>query len=183
MINIKFNYLLLYHKFHIMLIDKGGKMKKFNIENAIVACNNIVNNAVDNFTGVALAVVNKHFDMNTIISLRPNLQVPYINFFDNQTEFEEYLNSGSKLGGVVHDGFHFMNTQGTITHSAQYYVPQPVRHLPINELCGTRYHTALFGSVMKGVEFIITISSNKSIYIFQNGEIIYEKKSQDYQEI
>ena len=158
-------------------------MKNFELQDAIIICNEIVDEPVEHFSGIALAVINEDFDKNYILSLRPDLKMKNINYFENKQIFIDYLNSGSRLGGVVHDGFHFMNTAGTITHSAQYFVPKPVKELPINQLCGTRYHSALFGSVMKGVEFIITISSNKTIYIFQNGKIVYEKKSKDYQEI
>ena len=158
-------------------------MQKFTIDNAIQVCNAIVNDAVSNFSGIAVAVINQQFNTDHIISLRPNLKLPKVNYYDNQQEFIDYLNKGSKLGGVVHDGFHFMNSNGTITHSAQYFVPTPVKELPINQLCGTRYHSALYGSVMQGVDFIITISSNKTIYIFQNGKIVYLKKSSDYQEV
>ena len=158
-------------------------MKNFKLEDAIKVCNQIVEAPVENFTGIAVAVINEDFDKSHVASLRPELKLENINYFENTQAFIDYLNIGSKLGGVVHDGFHLMNNFGTITHSAQYFVPMPVKELPVNQLCGTRYHSALFGSVMKGIEFIITISSNKTIYIFQNGKIVYEKKSADYQEI
>lgn len=158
-------------------------MKKFTLEDAVKVCNAIVENPVDYFSGLAVAVVDEDFDMSSSIDLRPNNKVPDINYFDNPENFINYLNKGSKLGGVVHDGFHFMSEDGQITHSARYFVPKVVEGLTINEKCGIRYHSALYGSVMNGVKFIITISSNTTIYIFKEGEVVYMKKCKHWEEI
>ena len=158
-------------------------MKKFTLEDAVKVCNAIVENPVEHFSGLAVAVVDDDFDISTSIDLRPSNEIPNINYFENVENFITYLNTGSKLGGVVHDGFHFMNEEGQITHSARYFVPKVIKDLPINEKCGTRYHSALYGSVMKGVKFIITISSNTTIYIFKNGEVVYMKKCKHWEEI
>lgn len=154
----------------------------FTIQDAKMVCNRIVEQPVKNFSGLAFVVYTKEFDKSYLFNLRPNLKLPEFNYFVDADKFIDYLNIGSKLGGVIHDGFHFIYENGTITESAQYFVPKPVSNLTINELCGTRYHSALFGSVLHGVKFIVTISSNKSIYIFKNGKIVFQKKSKDYKE-
>ena len=158
-------------------------MKKFSLEDAVKVCNAIVDNPVEYFSGLAVAVVDDNFDMSSSIDLRPNNEIPNINYFENPEVFISYLNKGSKLGGVVHDGFHFMKENGQITHSARYFVPKVVKNLPINEKCGIRYHSGLYGSVMRGVKFIITISSNTTIYIFKKGEVVYMKKCKNWKEI
>lgn len=154
----------------------------FTIEDAIYVCNKIVEHPINNFSGIAFAVYTKKFDNSHICSLRPSLKLPLLDYFLNADEFINYLNSGSELGGVVHDGFHMINEDGVLTASAQYFVPKPVPSLKVNEMCGIRYHSGLFGSVIYGIKFIVTISSNKTIYIFENGKIVYEKKSKDYRE-
>ncbi|MBQ8749347.1 MAG: hypothetical protein IJZ29_02620 [Clostridia bacterium] len=135
----------------------------------------IIKNANEKFSGLALALVNNKFDDSCIVSLRPDFIAPNYNLFADKDLLINFFVKESELGNVVHDGFHFMNSDCNLILSGQYFVPKPNKTAELNAYCGIRYHSGLFGSLMEGVDYILTISSNRSVYIFENGEIVYKR--------
>ncbi|MGN1227405.1 MAG: hypothetical protein ACI4TX_02055 [Christensenellales bacterium] len=135
----------------------------------------IINNANSKFSGLALALINDDFDKSCTYTLRPEFVVPNLNLVSDGDELVSFFIKESELGNVVHDGFHFMDSDLNLILSGQYFVPKPSDKVEINNNCGIRYHSGLFGSLLEGVECILTISSNRSVYIFHNGEIVYKR--------
>lgn len=95
----------------------------------------------------------------------PNLQM-------GSPELIQYLINISSLYHPCHDGFHFINQEGYLTHVAQFLSP------PINRECvnirgqGARTLCSLNGSLIKGVLMTAIISSKGDIYFFKNGHVL-----------
>lgn len=83
-----------------------------------------------------------------------------------------YLSKISSYKHPYHDGFHFINHKGQLTHVAQFFSP------PVNDAViripgqGARTFCAQCGSIIDGVLMIGSVSSNGQIYLFERGNLI-----------
>lgn len=141
-----------------------------------------------NFSGIGLVVYDSQYlDKIPHCSLRPSIGGPKGINIDNAVE---YLESISDINHSLHDGYHFFNEKGELTHVAQYLGIPIASEVKPNELYGTRHLTAQFASRLKGVVAVGTVSHNKSASYFESGtyfnvsdpwDKIYEKEGLDYQ--
>lgn len=84
----------------------------------------------------------------------------------------DYLSIISKYQHPYHDGFHFINGEGELTHVAQFIAPPINRNLPNTPGHGARTFCSLSASCIPGVQMIGSISSNQSIYLFEKGQLV-----------
>jgi hypothetical protein len=73
-----------------------------------------------------------------------------------------------------HDGFVFMNVLGNVTHVAQYFVPPVVPHLAPHSLHGTRFYSALCGSLVPGVVAVGVVCRNRDCFLMQSGRVTFQ---------
>lgn len=90
-------------------------------------------------------------------------------------DFTNYLIEISRYGHPYHDGFHFINHEGIITHVAQFLSPPVDKCLPNIEGQGARTFCSQCSSKIDGVSLIGSVSSNGNIFVFENGNIANEK--------
>lgn len=147
------------------------------IEQTYNVLKEISRNPGDGFSGLGLVVYDPDkFDSKSHLDLRPDIDFSPINVYDSRIcdclkEISDYRNK-------FHDGFHFINGEGTLTHVAQYFVPGIVENLFPDQNHGVRLYSSMCGSTIEGVLFIATICSNGDIYIYRNGEEVNLKELQ-----
>ncbi len=83
-----------------------------------------------------------------------------------------YLIEIAKYQHPYHDGFHFINGDGVLTHVAQFFSP-PVNKFISNVLGqGARTFCSQCGSKVDGVLMVGSVSSNRGIYLYENGNLV-----------
>jgi hypothetical protein len=90
------------------------------------------------------------------------------------TALLSYLIKISSYQHPYHDGFHFINSQGLLTHVAQFVSPPistQLRNLGAN---GARTFCSQCSSSIEGVLMIGSVSSSRKISVFQNGKILQQ---------
>jgi hypothetical protein len=91
------------------------------------------------------------------------------------SEFSAYLLSIADYRHSYHDGFHFIDTQGRLTHVAQFFSPPIDKCLPNILGQGARTFGAQCGSQVPGVRMVGSVSSNSNIYLFARGKLVNEE--------
>lgn len=133
----------------------------------------ISENAANSFSGLGIVIYNEIFDHDKYrFGMRPSEKCLQGKYLGNPDTIE-YILELSEYSNPSHDGFTFFDGH-ELTHIAQYFAPPPVKTVKPNELYGSRFHTALFGTYLKGIDAIGTISANGDHFIFnklleQNG--------------
>lgn len=123
----------------------------------------------DEFSGLGLVVYDSTiFSPANHCDLRPGIKFPRYNVYDEN--IYDCLLSISDYRNTLHDGFHFIDQEGTLTHVAQYFVPSIVKDLHPDQEHGVRLFSSICGSTILGVLFIATICSNGDIYIYESGK-------------
>ncbi len=83
-----------------------------------------------------------------------------------------YLEEISKYQHPYHDGFHFINSEGVLTHVAQFFSPPVNKFLPKILGQGARTFCSQCGSNVNGVLMVGSVFSNRSIYLFEKGNLV-----------
>lgn len=123
----------------------------------------------ERFSGLGLVIYNSNvFNSTSHLDLRPNTNFNHCNIYKD--DICNCLKEISDYKNTLHDGFHFINQKGTLTHVAQYFVPSIVKNLYPDQEHGVRLYSSMCGSIISGVLFIATICSNGDIYIYENGK-------------
>ena len=100
--------------------------------------------------------------------LRPSASCPEDISLGTKGCIEELLRiSGSD--NKLHDGFIFFDDTGRMTHVSQYFSPQIVKNLAINENFGGRFRAAQYGSLLRGVIAIGIVEHDGECFVFSNG--------------
>lgn len=123
------------------------------------------------FSGIGLVIYDPAaFDASSHCDLRPGVKCPHYNISDSG--ICDYLIEISDYHHTLHDGFHFVDRHGALTHTAQYFVPSIVNGVEPHQDHGVRLYSAMCGSTIKGVLFIGIMCSNGEIYIFRSGAYV-----------
>lgn len=123
----------------------------------------------DGFSGIGLVAYDSlSFSPSNHCDLRPGINLPYHSIYDE--DISRFLLDISSYRNTLHDGFHFINQDGIVTHVAQYFVPAIVETLHPHPEHGVRLYSSICGSTIPGVLFIATVCSNGDIYIFRSGK-------------
>jgi len=129
----------------------------------------ITNRKKAGFSGIGLVAYDPRiFNSSNHCDLRPHIKCPNYTIYDHK--ICEYLMEISDRKHPLHDGFHFIDCNGILTHVAQYFVPAIVNGLSPDQEHGVRLYSSICGSTLSGILFIGTICSNGDIYIFKSGE-------------
>lgn len=125
----------------------------------------------ERFSGIGIVVYDeKTFDSNRHCDLRPDIKCPKYHITDDK--ICDYLAEISSYNHDLHDGFVMVDSNGYLSYVAQYFVPPIVKGLMPNQYHGVRLYSSMCGSMIKGVVYIATISSDEKIFIFKNGEYV-----------
>lgn len=129
-----------------------------------------------NFSGMGLALYNPEtFDHRWHKSLRPSYNVPCANISDIEEAVSRLLEIARK-NDPQHDGFHFIDgATGQLEYAAQIFFIPIIEGAEVNENYGTRYHTAMYGSNLKGIILTGVIGAEKNdrkCHIFGGGRLI-----------
>ena len=82
-----------------------------------------------------------------------------------------------------HDGFHFINNQGQLTHVAQFLSPPVYKLKNNNTRQGARTFCSQCGSNIPGVVLVGAISSTQQVSLFHQGNRFMMSKQNDKQSI
>lgn len=91
-----------------------------------------------------------------------------------------YLLEISSYQHPYHDGFHFINGNGVLTHVAQFFSPPVSKPMPNILGQGARTFCSQCGSTIKGVVMVGSISSSSKIYLFENGKLVNKSFLYDF---
>ena|ERR1035437_8630097 len=89
-------------------------------------------------------------------------------------DLTDLLLAVSRDSHPCHDGFVFMDVSGNITHIAQYFVPPIVPHLAPHSVHGTRFYSALCGSLLPGVLAVGVVCRNRDCFLMKSGSIAFQ---------
>jgi hypothetical protein len=80
----------------------------------------------------------------------------------------------SGMQSPYHDGFHILSDNLEITHTAQYFYPNPIHGMSLDphEHYGARYFVAKIGSVLPDILLTAVVGSNYGVCVFQNGNVL-----------
>lgn len=153
-------------------------MNGLDTKGLILAANVTLKQVADrknnSFSGMGLVVYKSDiFPDETRCCLRPGVACPH-GLTLGSPELADYLAKISANGHELHDGFHFANEDGILTHVAQYFVPEIVPGKKPHKAHGVRFFSALCGSLMNGVLMTGVVCSNGKTYLFMNGEPLKE---------
>lgn len=126
----------------------------------------------DLFSGIGLLLYDDvthlnqyHCNINHSVEIPSKLHI-------SSTNLIHYLIEISSYQHPLHDGFHFINTDGYLTHVSQFLSP-PIHKQSVNiKGQGARTLCSLCGSLINGVHMIGTISSKRDLYLFKQGSLI-----------
>ena len=92
----------------------------------------------------------------------------------NGTNLLEQLKDLSSFNNLYHDGFHVLSTDLKITHTSQYFYPQPSKDfkLNVNDGHGVRYFVAQIGSTLPNIQYTAIVGGAYGVCIFQNGQLL-----------
>jgi len=124
----------------------------------------------EGFSGAGFVLYN---DLNSLSEYHCNLVnhyrvLPLLQL--GTDDFNAFIIKISNIKHPCHDGFHFISSTGILTHIAQFFSPPANKRINNIEGQGARTFCTQAGSMLKGVTLVGSVSTNKSIYIFENGK-------------
>jgi hypothetical protein len=124
-----------------------------------------------NYSGTGLVLYN---DSKLLSKYHCNLinndqYIPFLTLSDE--EIIHYLSHISNYQHPYHDGFHFINSKGILTHVAQFLSPPIDRSMISITGLGSRTFCSQCTSKIPGVIMIGSVSSTGKIHTFMNGEL------------
>lgn len=121
--------------------------------------------AMEPFSGIGMIVYNDSFDYDEhCLGMKPSKKCPEGKYLGNP-DTVKYLLEMSEPNSPLHDGFTLFNGP-ELTHISQWFSPPKVKTVKADERYGSRFHTALNGAYLKGVDAIGTASSEGAYYLF-----------------
>lgn len=129
-----------------------------------------------NFSGVGLLLYDPEtFEDSWYADLRPSVSCLEDVSLGSGKALPKLLEMASGEN-ILHDGFHFFECKtGCMTHVAQYLSPPIAPEIEVNEKYGTRYRSAQYSSLVKGVILSGVVNSDNSYHVFRRGVPINEE--------
>jgi len=125
---------------------------------------------IDKFSGIGLVLYDGRSKSNiTHVDLRPSTKCPKGILIDGE-KTKDFLLKISQNSHPWHDGYHFFDQKGQLTHVAQYFFPPIVPKVKPDESHGTRHLSAKYGSFIKGIIAIGIVESNHEAFYFEKGQ-------------
>lgn len=134
-----------------VVIFEESQGEKLLIERFRQILKRISQTNIEKFKGIGIVLYNSNILPHTIHT-DTHSQNP-INHRINISDEEcfVFLINLTRSDNPYHDGFIFINEQGTVTNIAQYFVPPIVPYQRPKEGMGIRYSSAFFGSFIRGL--------------------------------
>lgn len=131
---------------------------------------NIEAEVSDDFSGIGIVI---YSDIEGI----PIFPLQNVSFVSKYTGLIPTFVEISKVESPYHDGFHFITSDLTLTHTSQYFSPPIVQGVEVDSsrIIGGRYMAALFGSCLDNILMTGIVTKNNGVVIFKNGEEVYSK--------
>jgi len=127
----------------------------------------LYNKANKPFPGLGLLICDDigKIPISSLYNTTPNYYQK--NLLDQLLDLSNYQN-------LHHDGFHILSTDLKITHSAQYFYPQPKKGflLNANDGHGVRYFVAQLGSMLPDIKYTAIVGGKYGVCIFKDGKEI-----------
>ena len=124
------------------------------------------------FTGFGLVLVTENISKLSVAPLLDDEMSQHS--IESISALCEFLLTISKPNDVRHDGFHFYDVKNKVLTISQYFSPEiPLSMEGILRNVGARIRTAQYGSSISGVLGIITLNSDKNMYLAKDGKIIH----------
>ena len=144
-------------------------------EDFMLLLESLAKNSNVSFSGAGLVLYKRKMPLSMYHCNLNNATPDYGLLRMGTKKFLTYLMEISHYQHPYHDGFHFINAEGILTHVAQFFSP-PIVHSFVNlPGQGARTFCARCGSKIEGVLMVGSVSSTNSISLFQNGELISRK--------
>lgn len=125
---------------------------------------------VKNFSGLGFILYDsKSFPKKYYSDLRTSAKFPK-NTKINDPTLIKFFSETSDSHHSLHEGYHFFNEKGQLTHVCQCFLPPVIRDIKPNEFHGVRHLSAQYGLHVKGVIAIGVISGNRKAYYFTKGK-------------
>jgi hypothetical protein len=145
------------------------------IENFLELLVNLSETEDKNFSGAGFVLYDnpqilKNYHCNLV---NDNKSLPFLKL--GTDELLLFLTKIANYRHPYHDGFHFINSDGVLTHVAQFFSPPVNKLIPNIQGQGARTFCSQCGSKIAGVVLMGSVSSNRNIYLFENGELANEK--------
>jgi DNA integrity scanning protein DisA with diadenylate cyclase activity len=144
------------------------------IEKIINLCNDINKLKNKNFEGIGLVIYSdiKELPVVSMNTEKETYDLPIKNYDDILKTLIEISSSNSKF----QDGFHLLSNEFKLTHVSQYFSTPIIKKVIVENNYGSRYRTALYGSLLQSVFFTAVMSKNYGIIIFKKGKEIYKEE-------
>ncbi|WP_264524035.1 hypothetical protein [Flavobacterium sp. N502536] len=145
------------------------------IEKIIKLCTDFNGQKSAKFEGIGLVVYND-FDDLPVIPLNEK-KIPFTLPVVNYENILKVLIEVSSSESIYQDGFHLLSEDLSLTHISQYFSTPIKKELKVKNNYGSRYRTALYGSLLPNVIYTIVISKDYGIVIFSDGKELFTQKS------
>ncbi len=133
--------------------------------------NKINYNKDEKFSGLGVIVYDsRKLTSLKSISLQDKYEIPgEMNIYDDKTI--EYLLEISANNHMLHDGFHFIDENGRLTHVCQFVEARIRKTALVINKGGARYATAILSSISPAVIMSAIIGNKYEPLIFKNGKL------------
>jgi HAD superfamily hydrolase (TIGR01509 family) len=122
------------------------------------------------FSGIGILIYDSsNFKNLRHLDLKPNFKVPK-EYFINQNKTLTYLLEISKKDNLLHDGFHFFDEKGRLTHTSQFIETQIQDDIHDLKVKGARFVSALLASYENGI-IATGVIGDSSLKYFIKGKI------------
>ncbi|MEZ0129611.1 hypothetical protein AB9T88_07550 [Flavobacterium sp. LBUM151] len=144
------------------------------IEKIIKLCTDLNNQKGAKFEGIGLVVYN-NFECLPVIPLNDE-KTPFALPLVNYENILKVLIEVSSSESIYQDGFHLLSKDLSLTHISQYFSTPIRKELKVQNNYGSRYRTALYGSLLPNVIYTIVISKDYGIVIFNDGKEVFAEE-------
>ncbi|MBN2101224.1 hypothetical protein JW710_05095 [Candidatus Dojkabacteria bacterium] len=137
-------------------------------------CHSLLSTVADSreeFSGIGMMIYDENFHLDKCIALRPNLNIPK-NLYLGEESTTIFLCEISNKEHPAHDGYILFNSEGVLTHVAQYLCTPMNNDIKPHPNHGVRYITSTLASQMPGVILVGNASTDKSAFLFISGNSI-----------
>lgn len=125
---------------------------------------------LDNFSGIGLLLYS-NLDLLDFIPMKNN-EIVNLNQIVGKENIFNFIKNNCVSNSYFHDGFHFINEHCELTHLSCYLSPQIDNKIFIEEKYGSRFRTAIYSSIIEGVESVGIIGKSYGKVILEKGKIV-----------
>ena len=125
---------------------------------------------LDNFSGIGLLLYS-NLDLLNFLPMKNN-EVLTLNKIAGKEKIFNFIKNNCVSNSYFHDGFHFINEHFELTHLSCYLSPRIDNKIVIEDKYGSRFRTAIYSSVIEGVESVGIVGKSYGKVILEKGKIV-----------